>query len=364
MKIIFRTLSVFVIIILALAVIGSGDSYEYQSKANFDQTNTASVRQAIDQISRTNDSDVANRQIQDSKTFKILAFGDVMLGRNVGRAIQSNLDPFKDLKESFNLSQYAVVSANLEGPITDAEKCQKKEIVFKFSQNALESLKNSGINFLNLSNNHSFDCLSKGVSDTKENLEKAGLKYSGGEYQADKNYHIYNIEDKKVAFVGLDQTIGDQKIENYYKIINELDSQSDLVIVNVHWGEEYRKNPTTKQIETGRKMIDAGADLILGHHPHIIEPIEIYKDRAIFYSLGNMTFDQIGKDENTGMGVEIDFGYDTGDTQSVIIHPFKIEGYSPVFMNEIESELYCRDLRKESGFEEVLTDRCQILIKK
>ncbi len=280
---------------------------------------------------------VKGSQEKDTK-ISVLSFGDLMLGRDVGKAIKNGDNPFEDIEgvEGNFVRGVDIISANLEGPITTAKNCIKKAYSFKFDPKVTELLVKYNFNAFNLSNNHAFDCHDKGYEDTKKYLDASGLFHFGG--NSDNRIKIKNIADKKIAFVGIDNTIASKNNALYKQKVVTAKNESDYVMVNIHWGQEYRKEPTKKQIDLAHDLIDSGADVIIGHHPHVVESGEIYKGKAIFYSLGNFIFDQIGAEENQGLGVGIVF-----DDKFInfYLFPFDIIKYHPKLKNMKNAKQFC-----------------------
>ncbi len=166
-----------------------------------------------------------------------------------------------------------------------------------------------------VANNHALDMGKDGFKESAKNLTAAGISFYGDGYGlTDAATAIKEIGGLKIGFIGLNDTfykLDDKIIVAMIKKLKQgvilsatkdLDSSGspqndsggpvDFVIVNIHWGEEYKTISNTRQRTLARIMIDAGADVVIGHHPHVVEEMEVYKNRPIFYSLGNFIFDQ------------------------------------------------------------------------
>ncbi|MEK9185022.1 MAG: CapA family protein [Patescibacteria group bacterium] len=237
----------------------------------------------------------------NSKPVIILAFGDLMLDRGARFYMNKYGSdyPLKNIHEL--LKNNDIVLANLEGPITsNPSKTINKNnapLQFTFSTTTALLLKNEGITMLGLANNHTLNFGNAGLKETKKYLMENGLDYFGDPSNTGEISIIKEINGMKIGFVGYHEF----SYKNYDKIISEiirLRSIADFLIVSAHWGIEYNKNYTKDQQKKAHQFIDAGADLVIGAHPHVVEPVEIYKNKHIFYSLGNFIFDQ-------------DFSYDT-----------------------------------------------------
>ena len=201
--------------------------------------------------------------------------------------------PFKNIHEL--LKNDDIVLANLEGPITsNPSKTINKNnapLQFTFSTTTALLLKNEGITMFGLANNHTLNFGNAGLEETKKHLAENNLDYFGDPSNIGEISIVKEINGMKIGFVGYHEF----SYKNYDKIISEITRLrpiTDFLIVSAHWGIEYNKNYTQDQQNKAHQFIDAGADLVLGAHPHVVEPVEIYKNKHIFYSLGNFIFDQ------------------------------------------------------------------------
>lgn len=271
----------------------------------------------------------------------VLNFGDVMFDRGVRNIIENKgRDPFEYIKKDLDLIQpFDVVIANLEGPIVvmDRKLCQQKAYNFQFAPGTTDRLKSIGINMVNIANNHAYDCLRAGYLSTKTYLENAGIPYMGAR-ELENSFTLKVVDGKKIAFVGMDETTEPISISDFYPLIKKLDVENDHVVVNIHWGTEYELGSTEVQRVIAHNLIDSGADVIFGHHPHVIEPVEVYKGKAIFYSLGNFVFDQTGEHETEGLGVGVEF---QDNKFEFTLLPYKIKLFAPDFLKGDEKEAFC-----------------------
>jgi len=273
---------------------------------------------------------------QNSDSLRMLFLGDVMLGRNIGKHIKEGIDPFFYTQQI--TKNYDIVNANLEGPITHTITCQKKAYSFKFSPNTAIMLASNNINMVSLANNHSLDCYSTGLRDTKKYLTENKIGYFGGETLME-SFIIQEINNYKVAFLGIDLSIGAIPIQTFYPLVKKLDKENDFVVVNIHWGNEYELNYSTAQQIVGHTLIDNGADIIIGHHPHVIQPVEMYKNKLIFYSLGNFIFDQFT--EQTTQGIAVEVVLNSKPTATARVWPYKRIGIQPIFFTKNRKEIFC-----------------------
>ncbi len=279
---------------------------------------------------------------------KLLFFGDLMLDRHVGEKINKyGLDYlFEKLEEENFTSSYDIVAANLEGAVANNGEHYRPHNLydFSFSPQLIEGLKKYNFNFFNLANNHLSDQGQQGIEETYQNLSDLGFYYFGcrdaflspseglleveiGGSQpvlSEENCSdiIVNVKNKKVAFLGFSMVYKNIDENDIIERVKKLKENSDLLIVNAHFGLEYQAKANNGQENLARKMIDNGADVIIGHHPHVIQNYEIYKQKPIFYSLGNFIFDQYFSPETQeGLAVSITLEED----QDIVSEVYKIK---------------------------------------
>lgn len=285
-------------------------------------------------------------EVEKNTKVSVLSFGDLMLGRDVGKAIGAGDNPFEEIQgvEGNFVRGVDIISANLEGPITKVDKCSIKAYSFKFDPSIIEMLNKYNFNALNLSNNHTFDCYSAGYEDTKKYLNEGGIFHFGGD--EDNKVKIKEIAGKKIAFVGIDTTVNSKNNALHKQYVEMAKNESDYVIVNIHWGQEYKKQPNENQIVLAHDLVDSGADVIIGHHPHAVQSAEIYKNKAIFYSVGNFIFDQVGVEENQGLGVGVVF---SDKFTNYYLFPYDIKKYHPQLKDMKKAKEYCDKFISEMG---------------
>ncbi len=250
----------------------------------------------------------------------VFAVGDIMLDRGVEWYIRQNGDwrwPF--LKIADDLKKADLVFGNLEGPISD--KGQKVGSIYSFRADpaVLEGLAYAGFDVLSLANNHALDYGRAALTDTMERLREAGIDYVGAGFNEREAFSlkIKEVKNTKIGFLaytdlgpevwraGDDYSgvawIGEEDIEKVKENIKKTKQKIDILIVSLHAGREYSLEPTFFQKTFSQSCIEAGADLVVGHHPHIVQKLEKYQNGWIAYSLGNFVFDQ-GFSEQTMQG--------------------------------------------------------------
>lgn len=225
--------------------------------------------------------------------------GDVMLDRDIwSRMKKFGLSyPFEKIKNFFDGD---INFVNLEGPITSSNRhaVAYGPLLFNFDPKVTGELAKNNINLVSLANNHSLNQGEGGYQQTASNLELADIDYFGHQTKLDETLILKKeIKNRKLVFIGWNQV--DDSGKNYQKllgIIKKLRPSSDWIMVFPHWGQEYARQ-NKQQVEQAHAILDAGADMIIGAHPHVVQGIELYKNKPIFYSLGNFIFDQYWSQE-------------------------------------------------------------------
>ncbi len=265
-----------------------------------------------------------------SGTSTVFIAGDIMLGRDVAKLIKTNgADyPFAQTKGVIASADAAI--ANLEGPLTDRNAAPNDNMRFHFDPGLGAALAGAGFDAVSLANNHGLDQGSDGRLDTKKNLDAAGIKYFGDPQAADGGAYFFNAGGRRFAVLGFQLVYGVPDVAGYAQAIAAAKKNADYVIVMPHWGVEYKHDADAAQKELAHGFIDAGADLVVGSHPHVVEGIESYKGKAIFYSLGNFVFDQyFSADTQNGLALRLNI--DPQKQVSVELLPYEIPHSQAVF---------------------------------
>lgn len=247
-------------------------------------------------------------QAAPAPTWSLTAVGDIMLDRYVWTLIQRNgADyPFKNITSTLRGAD--VVLGNLEGPFTSSPKhaLAGGTLSFNFSPTLAPVLKRSGFTALSLANNHTLNQGQRGLDSTRETLRRAGLDFFADPRNKTNHHFTKTINGQRVTFLGYDNLDG--KIDTLLTDIANADRKGEYVIIMAHWGAEYRLDIQPRVQQQAKQLIDAGADIILGAHPHVVEPLEIYKGKLIAYSLGNFIFDQyFSADTELGLMIKLVF---------------------------------------------------------
>lgn len=179
-----------------------------------------------------------------------------------------------------------ITTANLETTFTKTTNKADKEFTFKADPEYAKVISSSSIEAVNISNNHIYDYGTNGFKDTLSSLKSENINYFG-----EGNVYIKNVKGINIAFLGYRGFYYDNNFLKQLKNdINRLKKQDCFVIINFHWGDENSYSPNSTQKYIAHYAVDNGADLIIGHHPHVIQGIEQYKNKFICYSLGNFCF--------------------------------------------------------------------------
>ncbi len=252
---------------------------------------TGTVRVSADGVAPV----ICTVMVADSRTVTVGAVGDCTLGTDESFNTMTNFNAFDSVnghsyffsKVKDILSGDDVTFANLEGTFTTATTREQKEYAFKGDPSYAEILPLGSIEVVTLANNHSSDYGEQSLTDTKHALEEAGVDYCMGDTIAFKEVNgiqtafigIYVLEDGMERESQVRQTIASAQAQG-----------AQLIIVAFHWGSEKASEPDATQISLAHTAIDCGADLVVGHHPHVLQGIERYNGKYIAYSLGNFCF--------------------------------------------------------------------------
>jgi len=272
-------------------------------------------------------ADDGNITTPSTSTFSLLFGGDVMLGRSVNTRMIKYQDfswPFKNI--SALLSSADLTTINLESPFRSGCLPTDKGLIFCSDPRSIAGLITSGVDIVNLANNHIGNQGEEGFAETISILSKAGMVSIGHGSPS-----IKIIKNTKLAFLGFNDIpplipyISSSSQENIDSQVSLAKKSADVVIVVIHWGNEYRPR-SLRQVELAHLAIDSGADVVIGHHPHWVQEIETYKGKPIYYSLGNLVFDQMWSEETRkGILVRLMFSGNTLIGQEQI--PIKISDY-------------------------------------
>lgn len=315
------------------------------AKRNFEYGIPLSPEQKLAWASGKNDG---GRVVSALTPLSLLFVGDVMLDRGTKEKIMTVGGgdfsfPFQYTRDS--IKEADIAFANLEGPISD--KGEKSGSMYSFRMNpaAIAALKETGFDIVSLANNHMGDWGREAFEDTIRRLRKAGIAYAGAGWNAAEAYKATTIEKNGVSIgylafsdVGPEWMQAEEaysgiaiaSVESVKKAVAEAKKDHDVVVTSFHFGGEYQKEPSERQRALARAAIDAGAKIVIGHHPHVVQPIEEYHGGAIAYSLGNFIFDQpFSKDTMEGMMLEVEL--EGTEIRAIIPHGVTLNAnYQPI----------------------------------
>ncbi|OGG16020.1 AmmeMemoRadiSam system protein B [Candidatus Gottesmanbacteria bacterium RIFCSPHIGHO2_02_FULL_39_11] len=300
-----------------------------------DQSNSLST----DDIFRYTDPVAGSIKNANRGEYTLIATGDVIPARSVNsKLVQLNNFNYPFEKTVSLLKSADAVLINLESPLISGCKTTIEGMIFCSDVRNIEGLTYAGVSVASIANNHAGNYGLPGIDSTVNLLKKNHIEVTGNGESA-----IITIKDKKFGFLGYND-IGHEEpgiawanTPQIQQDVAALKKQADFVIVAFHWGVEYTSTPTLAQIELAHASIDAGADLIIGNHPHWVQGIEKYKGKFITYAHGNYVFDQMWSRE-TREGVLGKYTFDSNGLKDVKFFPVIIDNYvQPRFATESEA---------------------------
>lgn len=286
---------------------------------------------------------------QNSKslnTVTLIATGDIIPARSVNfQAISRNNFKWAFENTAEFLKNADITLINLESPLIKNCKPTNSGMVFCGDERHIDGLLFAGVDVANLANNHSQNYGTDGIKNTVELLNKNGIAATGVNGAVFKE-----INGIKFAFLGYNDISGGYIASNK-QIASEIKNaknNADVVVVSFHFGDEYTAQPNKRQKELAHLAIDSGADLIIGNHPHWIQPTEKYKGKFITYAHGNFIFDQMWS-EKTKEGVIGKYTFSGKNLVDVEFLPIKIENYGqPYFLEGAEKERILEEMENGS----------------
>lgn len=275
----------------------------------------------------------------------MVAVGDIMLSRVVGSTMIKMKDynyPF--LKTRSVLKKGDIVFANLETAITPGRPIKTGEMSFRSDLQVAKAMKDTGITVVSLANNHVPNFGAKGISDTLKYLDQAGIAHAGAGAKLTEALKPAFLTVKGTKFAVLAFNDSDVVPVSYGAAANRAGTalmdvttmtnavkaakkKADVVVVSMHSGTEYKATPNARQTRFARAAIDAGAAIVIGHHPHVVQTVEKYKGKYILYSLGNFVFDQMWS-RQTRQGMTAAITFNRTSVTGISFTPVLIENYA------------------------------------
>lgn len=292
--------------------------------------------------------------------------GDVMFARNMPGVLSLDESPFEGVSNV--TSNVDLLLINFENAATTSEDAIKGDVPLKCDPSYVVLAKANENTIASLANNHAFDYGISGMQDTVGYLNDSGITVIGAGENEDAAHSAVTKEIKGRNITVLNYMDSNNFAEYSYEVmpyangssagysaydsgdaqkqIAEHKNTSDLIVAYLHFGNEYSTSPNEDQIRIAHELIDYGADVVIGSHPHVPQGIEMYKDKPIFYSLGNFIFDQSNADTHVAYFVKIDLINNTG---KCTVYPIYISNYLPQFMDSEDGDSLLNGLSPQCG---------------
>jgi poly-gamma-glutamate synthesis protein (capsule biosynthesis protein) len=268
----------------------------------------------------------------------VIFAGDLNFAANFEYAAQYR--PINVFARWKRIGKYDLMMVNLENAITQSIDSMEKEFVFKMKPEYLSQLSSAGISIVNCANNHTADFGVEGILETIQQLDSSGIRHTGiGRNLAEaRKPVVLHVNGIRIGFLGYggsrtfiaSRTLPGTTSRSQWLILEDikrLRSRVDFIVINLHWGDELETKPDSNQIILAHRMIEGGADLIVGHHPHVLQGIERYHGKIIAYSLGNFVFGGHSRSANSETAVlKVRFAKDTMEVQAV---PVSVRNWQP-----------------------------------
>ncbi len=312
-----------------------------------------------------NESLLYVKKTAEKKEITLIFGGDVMLARTVEQKILAADDfslPFRKIADEFSGADLAFV--NLESPFYDGGSATPNgSVVFRALPDSIQGLQLAGIDIVSLANNHFGNQGVAGERYTFQLLNENNIEYCG----AGENFleahtaKIIEINDTKIGFLAYaypetlyvagnnSPGVANMDISQMKKDVEILSNSVDFVVVSMHAGAEYTHNPGSFQVDFAHAAVDSGADLIIGHHSHVVQTTEKYNNSYIIYGLGNLVFDQMWSEE-TQQGVVAKVMLEDSGLKSIEFNPVHIYDYNqPDWADEDETSQILNDMNLKNG---------------
>ena len=287
------------VLVFILILAGIRGCSNYMSSRQAAAKKTVSMNASEDNSQKASsdsqNTDSSNATVSSPVSLTLSVVGDCTLGTDETFDYDTSLNAYyenygayyflQNVKDIFSADDLTI--ANFEGTLTDSDEREDKTFAFKAPASYASILSGSSVEAVNTANNHSHDYGDQGFDDTLAALDDAGIVHFGYDETA-----VMDVKGIKVGLVGIYELYDHLEREQQLKdnIAKVKADGAQLIVVIFHWGNETETVPDSNQTTLGRIAIDEGADLVCGHHPHVLQGIETYKGRNIVYSLGNFCF--------------------------------------------------------------------------
>ena len=287
------------VLVFILILAGIRGCSNYMSSRQAAAKKTVSMNASKDNSQKASsdsqNTDSSNATVSSPVSLTLSVVGDCTLGTDETFDYDTSLNAYyenygadyflQNVKDIFSTDDLTI--ANFEGTLTDSDEREDKTFAFKAPASYASILTGGSVEAVNTANNHSHDYGEQSFDDTLAALDDAGIVHFGYDETA-----VMDVKGVKVGLVGIyelyDHLEREQQLKNNIAKVKADGAQ--LIVVIFHWGNETETVPDSNQTTLGRIAIDEGADLVCGHHPHVLQGIETYKGRNIVYSLGNFCF--------------------------------------------------------------------------
>jgi poly-gamma-glutamate synthesis protein (capsule biosynthesis protein) len=310
----------------------------------------------------------ADTLTNDSAIITASMVGDMMFGRHIEEVTKrfGHDYLFRHVEPYLQESDY--VTGNFEHPVVLSNHYDKidKFIHLKTEAESVEVLERMNFTNVTLANNHTLDYGAPGLEDTIQTFEHSTVDFIGAGRNLNdaKEISYEKVNGITIATLGFSDSYvkGFRALDDrggilvadpdlFMPLVNEAKEQADLVIVHMHWGQEYDSNAHPRQIDMGKAIADAGADIIIGHHPHVLMSVDVYNDTLIMYSLGNFIFDQGWS--RTRDSVLAQYQLEPDGKGKLILNPMRIREGQPRPLTGVSSAYHeariFRQLTKETA---------------
>ena len=287
------------VLVFILILAGIRGCSNYMSSRQAAAKKTVSMNASKDNSQKASsdsqNTDSSNATVSSPVSLTLSVVGDCTLGTDETFDYDTSLNAYyenygadyflQNVKDIFSTDDLTI--ANFEGTLTDSDEREDKTFAFKAPASYASILTGGSVEAVNTANNHSHDYGEQSFNDTLAALDDAGIVHFGYDETA-----VMDVKGIKVGLVGIYELYDHLEREQQLKdnIAKVKADGAQLIVVIFHWGNETETVPDSNQTTLGRIAIDEGADLVCGHHPHVLQGIETYKDRNIVYSLGNFCF--------------------------------------------------------------------------
>jgi hypothetical protein len=274
----------------------------------------------------------------DNPELSFIGGGDVMLGGRARKAVEEFGIDYSLAAVQPLLALSPIVMANLEGPFAADAQRVDRQFSYRVKPRLAAALPRAGVNVVTLANNHLLDCDRDGVTETMETLREVGVSVAGAGANGIAA-HAPVIMDSHGKRVGMLAYYWNRRCAATNKLpgsamdppealeedIRSLRARADRIVVTFHWGIPYDRTPSAQDRAKARFAVDCGADVVIGHHPHVLQPFEIHKGRPIFYSVGNFAF---GSGNSHAEGCLVGIRFDDHATTATI-YPLYVKNRDP-----------------------------------